>query len=87
MRRQTILFASVLAYLAGAMPTLSVAAWAQSSGPIQPSLPWGAKQRPKPNPNPQDQSTSDDSQAVQQNSAIKPLQGEPEKPLGEPTKR
>ena len=84
MRRQTILFASVLAYLAGAMPTLSVA-WAQSSGPIQPALPWGAKQRSKPNP--QDQTTQDDSQGAQQNSVIKPLQGEPEKPRGEPTKR
>lgn len=84
MPRLTILFVSGLACLAVTAPAIS-SAWAQSSGPIQPSLPWGAKQRPKPNP--QDQNTPDDSQVVQQNGAIKPLQGEPEKPRGEPTKR
>jgi hypothetical protein len=83
-RQLTILFASSLVCLAVAAPTLSPV-WAQSSGPIQPSLPWGAKQRSKPNP--QDQTTQDDSQGIQQNSVIKPLQGDPEKPRGEPTKR
>jgi hypothetical protein len=80
-RRLTSLVVSGMVCAAVTAPAVS-AAWAQSSGPIQPSLPWGAKQRPKPNP--QDPSAQDGSQTVEQTGAIKPLQGEPEKPRGEP---
>lgn len=81
MRRLTILVVSALTCMS--VTALAVSpAWAQSSGPIQPSLPWGAKQRPKPNP--QDPGAQDGSQTVEQTGTIKPLQGEPEKPRGEP---
>jgi len=80
-QRLTSLVVSGMVCAAVTVPVLS-SAWAQSSGPIQPSLPWGAKQRPKPSP--QDPGAQDGSLTVEQSGTIKPVQGEPEKPRGEP---